>query len=117
MNTKRNRDAFDDARRPDDDQVYVQEVPSGVNETSVGSGPIPLTVDDVAPKLDRTEARDLIGTAEVEPSGALMAAELDDPVAAGLIAEAEGEPSGAAMDAVDDLDAVDGFTICDETHL
>lgn len=124
MTTRRNRDAFDDERRPDGDQVYVQEVPSGVTDTAVVSGPIPLPVDDdVAPKLDRAEARELIGDAQVEPSGAVMG---DEPggdnaifpvldLGETLIGTAEVEPSGAVVD--DELGTVDEFTICDETHL
>lgn len=105
MNTRRNRDAFDDDRRSDDDRVYIQEVPSGV--------------DDVAPKLDRTEARELIGTAEVEPSGAVMAVELPDPVSSALTGETEVGSSGALLEDVSTLlgDDDDGDTSCLCTHL
>lgn len=106
MNTRRNRDAFDEVARSDDDRVYVQEVPS--------------RVDDVAPKLDRTEARELIGTAEVEPSGAVMAVELPDPVGADLIGEADVEPSGALMEDVSSVlgDDDDGDALtCTTSHL
>ena len=123
MTTRRNRDAFDDDRRSDGDQVYIQEVPSGV--------------DDVAPKLDRAEARELIGEAQVEPSGAamdapersligeasaepsgaVMAVELADPVVDGLIGEASVEPSGALMEDVLSVLGDDGDTSCGCSHL
>lgn len=107
MSQRRNRDIFDDVERSDDGRVYIQEIPSGV--------------DEVAPRLDRAEPVVPVEavTHDHEFEGLRAPAELADPVAPGLIGEADVEPSGALMEDVSTLlgDDDDGDTSCLCTHL